>query len=156
MKFIEYKGSPIFSSSSPILQNVVTKEIMSLDIRNDLIGHDENCLPAFKSGEAKYLAYRKERFLEKTTKISETIHRSNLRTMKSIHDKPNKSIKITVKQMNLEERNIKIARERGFTNNEPLEYDVPSSFLFDDDGMMIKPNKSLLIKELESYLLTDD
>ena len=75
--------------------------------------------------------------------------------MKSIHDKPNKSIKITVKQMNLEERNIKIARERGFTNNEPLEYDVPS-FLFDDGGMMIKPNKSLLIKELKSYLLTDD
>ena len=47
---------------------------MSLDIRNEIIGHDENCLTAIKSGKAKYLAYRKERFLEKTTKISETIY----------------------------------------------------------------------------------
>ena len=47
----------------------VTKEIMPPNIRNDLIGHYENCLPAFKSGETKYLAYRKERFLQKITKI---------------------------------------------------------------------------------------
>ena len=145
MKFIEDKGSPLFSASSPVLQNFVTKEIMSLDIRNDLIGHDEKFLPAFKSGEAKYLVYRKERFLQKCTKISETIHRSILKTMKSIRDKPNKSIKKTVKQMNIAERNIEIARERGLTNNELLEYDVvPSSMLFDDDGMMTNPNKSLL------------
>ena len=43
--------------------------------------------------------------------------------MKSIHEKPNKSIQMTVKQMNIAERNIKIAREGGITNNEPLEYD---------------------------------
>ena len=77
--------------------------------------------------------------------------------MKSIRDKPIKSIKKTVKQINITERNIEIARERGLTNNELLEYDVvPSSMLFDDDGMMTKPNKSLLLKELESYLTPDD
>ena len=58
--------------------------------------------------------------------------------------------------MNIAEKNIDIARARGLTNNELLEYDVPYSLLFDDDGMMIKPNKSLLLKELESYLSLDD
>ena len=36
-----------------------------------------------------------------------------------------------------------------------MEYDVHSSLLFDDE-MMTKPNKSLLLKELESYLSPDD
>ena len=58
--------------------------------------------------------------------------------------------------MNIAEKNIDIVRERGLTNNELLEYDVPSSLLFYDDGMMIKQNKNLLLKGLESYPSPDD
>ena len=59
--------------------------------------------------------------------------------------------------MNIAERSIEIARERGLTTKELLQYDVaPSPVLFDDDGILTKPTKGLLIKELETHLQPED
>ena len=78
---------------------------------SDNIGSD--MLKVFTKGKEKYLSSRSDRFTKKTTRISNVIHRSNLKTMKTIRSKPEKTIKKTMKQMNIAERNIEIARERG-------------------------------------------
>jgi len=73
--------------------------------------------------------------------------------MKSIRNKPQKTIRKTVKEMNIADRNIEIAREHGLATEDLLKYDVvPSPVLFDDEGMMTKSEKSQLIKELEVRL----
>ena len=77
--------------------------------------------------------------------------------MKTIHNRKQKTIRSTVREMNIAERNIEIARERGRRTEDLLQYDVvPSPVLFDDAGMMTKPTKSLLIKELETNLKPED
>ena len=96
MRFIKEKGPPLSLDASPTLQNFVTKEVMSKDIRNDMPN-------AFTKGKEKYLTFRKERFLEKTTRIGDTIHRANLKTMKTIRKKPEKTIKKIVKERNIAE-----------------------------------------------------
>ena len=113
-------------------------------------------LDAVKKGEERYLEFRKESLIKKTAKLSSTIHRSNLKTMKTIHKRQHKTIISTVREMDIAERNIDIAREPGL-RTEDLKYDVvPSPVLFDDAGMMTKPTKSLLIKELETNLKPED
>ena len=55
------------------------------------------------------------------------------------------------------QRLIDIAQSRGHTMDEILEYDViPDNSLFQDDGLMLKANKSLLTAELEKSLSVDD
>ena len=134
-KFIEEKGSPLAACSSPTLHNFVTKEMMPEDIRKDMLN-------AVEKGKEKYLAFRRERFIEKSARISSTIHHANLKPMKSIRTKPQKTIKTTLKAMNIAARNIEIARECGLEIENLLKYDVvPSTHLFDDEGIMTKPTK---------------
>ena len=55
------------------------------------------------------------------------------------------------------EKSIEIARDRGLGTEDLLKYDVvPSPMLFDDDGLMTKPEKSQLIRELEDKLKSED
>ena len=139
MQFIEEKGSPLAATSYTALQNYVTKEVMTEKIRNDM-------LSAFRKGEERYMEFRKERILKKTSKLS-TIHCVNLQTMKTIQNKKQKTIRSTVREMNIAERNIEIARERGLRTADLLQYDVvPSPLLFDNAGIMTKTTKSLLIR----------
>ena len=70
--FIENKGSPLSLCCPTVLQNFVTKEQMTDDIRNDLLN-------ASKRGKEKYMEFRKDVFIEKSRRLSATIHRSNLK-----------------------------------------------------------------------------
>ena len=63
---------------------------MEKDIRNDMLN-------AFAKGKQKYLTFRLIRFVQKSTRLSETIHQTNLKTMKTISNKPHKTIKKAVK-----------------------------------------------------------
>lgn len=150
VKFIEEKGSPMSPNASETLQNFVTKELMPSDIREDILN-------ALSKGKEKYLSFRKERFLMKTHSINSTIHRLNLRTMNTARSKPQKTVKKAVKEINIVGRTLEIARDRGLTTEDLLKYDVvPSPLLFDEDGMMTKPNKSVLVKEMEMHLKPED
>ena len=124
MQFVDAKGSPLSPGAPSVLENIVTKEVMSDEIRNDLLN-------IFRKGEEKYLAFRKERLVEKTIRISSTIHRTNMKTMKDNHNKKQKTIKSTVREMNIAERSIEIARERGLTTKDLLQYvwQHPQSYL---------------------------
>ncbi|KAG1663784.1 hypothetical protein GQR58_020195 [Nymphon striatum] len=79
---------------------------------------------------------------------------------KSLGDKPKSSTRTTkkvIREMNMAEKSIEIARDRGLATEDLLKYDVlPSPMLFDDHGLMTKPEKSQLIRELEDKLVSDD
>ena len=146
-KFIEEKGSPLAACSFRTLHNFVTKEMMPEDIWIDMLN-------AVEKGKEKYLAFRRERFIEKSACISSTIHRTNLKPMKSIRTKPQKTIKTRLKAMNIAEK--KIARECGLETENLLKYDVVPSHLFDDEGIMTKPTKASFVQELEVHLIPED
>ena len=95
----------------------------------------------------------------KKEKIIATIHRTNLPTFSSIHKIPGNTSGKTKsdKKTGFSQRLIDIARARGHTMNEILEYDIiPDITLFQEDGLMRKGNKSLLTAELEKQLTPDD
>ena len=73
--------------------------------------------------------------------------------MASLHPKFDKSVKTTVKEAvhkrNLSERATGIARSRGVTTEEFLNHDAPSPLLCNLDGIMTKPEKHVLLTELE-------
>ena len=90
---------------------------------------------------------RKDRFCEKITRFSTSIHCANLKTMVSARSKGHNPVK-KVKEINIVSRTLEIGRDRGLTTDDLLKYDiVPSPLLFDDDGMMTKPTKSSLIRD---------
>lgn len=150
MAFIEEKGSPLSPEAPATLHNFVTKEIMDKDIRHDMLN-------AYEKGKEKYLEFRHQRFEQKSTRLSDRIHRTNLKTMQSIRQKPQQTTKTVVREMIIMEKTVEIARDRGFTTEDLLKYDVASSpLLFNTDGSMTKPSKSDLLKELEANLKPDD
>ncbi|KAG1651303.1 ER membrane protein complex subunit 1 [Nymphon striatum] len=68
-----------------------------------------------------------------------------------------RTTKKVIREMNMAEKSIEIARDRGLATEDLLKYDVlPSPMLFDDHGLMTKPEKSQLIRELEDKLVSDD
>ena len=150
MKYIEDTGSPLSRDCHPVLHNFATKEVMTEDIRNDVLN-------AHESGKRKYEAFYNERIVNQTLKLGETIHRHNLKRMISIRNKPQKTKKKVIRQMNMTEKSIEIARDRGLGTDDLLKYDVvPSPMLFDGGRLMNKPEKSRLIRELEDKLKPDD
>lgn len=120
------------------------------EIRKDL-------LQSSQIGKDKYQDFHSGRFITKSTPLRDTIHRSNLKTMAKIKEKPKMSASTMKRTMNLTEKAIEVARDRGLTSDDLLAYDInPSPVLFDDDGLMTKPDKNSLIRELEASLRKED
>ncbi|KAG1663787.1 hypothetical protein GQR58_020195 [Nymphon striatum] len=79
------------------------------------------------------------------------------RTCNSLGARSTRTTKKVIREMNMAEKSIEIARDRGLATEDLLKYDVlPSPMLFDDHGLMTKPEKSQLIRELEDKLVSDD
>ena len=75
-------------------------------------------------------------------------------TVKSKSKKTNKKV---IRELNMNEKSIEIARDRGLLTKNILMYDVvPSPMLFDDEGFMTKPEKSEFIRVLEEKLGSGD
>lgn len=157
MDYVQSHDNPVVVSGSndnkDKLHNIVTQEIMPQVIRDDLLQFEE------KSAEL-YETFRTERFITKERAIFDTIHRNNVKTFKS-----NKVVKGTgqpkekdIKQQLAEAQKIfDVARIRNYDVKHLLKYDlVETSYLFDGEGMMVKPNKSDLCDELEKILKKDD
>ena len=68
MKYIEERGSPFSAECPPVLHNFVTKEVMTEEIRNDVLNASEK-------GKKKYEVFHSERIINKILKLSETIHK---------------------------------------------------------------------------------
>lgn len=133
------------------LHNIITKEVVSDDVSVEILNMG-------KIGSDIYLKLRQERYIDKSRKVSDTIHRANIKgfhTMKKQRceqrgkkDKRNESFN---KQL------LDITRERDIPMNIILQYDLSDDhFLFDKDGFMKKAQKSTLIQQLEKNLTTED
>lgn len=149
-KYIADKGSPFSKSCPTELQNFVTKQVITESIRSSLL----NCT---EYGKDKYMEFRQNRICDKTTTLASVIHRSNLKNMKSINIKPKKTTKTVLKQRNISDIEVEVSRDRGCTTDDLLQYDiVPSPYLFDEMGFMVKPDKGQLITEMEELLKKEE
>lgn len=153
---IENKENPFRTDvPEPKLHNIMTQEVMTDLIRDQLL-HVET------TGTERYEKFRQERLVEKSVRFFKTIHRMNLKTFSSIHEKSvaRKGGKISQKtkpEDRLKNRVVEISRARGRSMRELIEYDLsPSYYLFDEEGLMSKSIKSGLMKELESNLIDED
>ena len=80
-----------------------------------------NILQCLETGRRIYLQPRRGRFLEKKTRISDTIHRANAKTLKSINEDPKKRTVLSkFKDIGIAERKISIARDRGMSSDDLL------------------------------------
>ena len=133
------------------LHNILTQEVMSDEVRNQL-------LSVVEIGEKKYDLLRKLRFVDKSVRFSSTIQRTNLKTFLSIHSDAKDKKKSKEKSKNETfTRDIEIAKARGRSMEELLQYDIsPKLYLFDKEGLMTKAAKHSLVHELELKLDEND
>lgn len=143
----------ITSECDPRLHNIVTKEVMSDDIRSQLLSLKETSAELYKK-------FRQERIVEKSKQICDRIPRVNLKTFNSIHEVQHHTYHVKKqqsKEVAVGQRILDIASERKYDFRELLKYDlVPNNFLFDANGLMTKPHKSSLMQELEKTLSSCD
>ena len=69
--FLDQRGNPFSVSSTGPLHNLKTGEKIPQDVA-------DNYISFFDHGKAGYELFRKERFIDKSKKLSDTIHRVNL------------------------------------------------------------------------------
>ena len=154
MEYILSKENPLALTSEPRLHHILTQEIMPEGMRNDLPDVLEN-------GERIYHQFRKNRFLEKNEKISDRIHRNNIKTIVSIKENQSKAKKVKEKTLKKDMVNaqklIDLVRVRNFNDKKLFEYNlVPSSYLFDADGLMVESGKSALVREIVNMYLSKE
>ena len=87
---IERKENPfVVPPKEKRLHNIQTNEVMTEDISSQLLNVEGIGLTAYEK-------FRNERFCTKTVRLSDTIHRTNLKTFASVH-KPSDSKKVSKK-----------------------------------------------------------
>ena len=144
-QYILQKGNPFDMTPIP-LHNLVTKALVSQDTKDKILN-------LFQTGNELYSTLRKERYEEKTTRISSTIHKVMLPVFDS-NKKPStehtgKSGK--KKSNSSAHRMIQIAQAREYDMQELFRYDLSDNcLLFDGQGLLRKPQKSALVKEVET------
>ena len=112
------------------LHNFLTRAIMPLEIQESLLSVKETGLNLYNKTFAN--AERKKTSTQK------------------IKQKQDKELGVAQKLLD-------IARVRGYDAQEVFTYDlVKTSYLFDEDGLMKKPTKHELVRELESNITADD
>jgi hypothetical protein len=125
VRFIEERGSPFSPDCQKKLQNFVTKEGMPEDVRSYLLN-------ASDIGKEVYEHFHHERFITRNVRLDSPISRRKIQTMISIRNsKPKPTVKQTVRQVNVTDKSIDIARHRLITTSKLLKCDVvPSPMLF--------------------------
>ena len=136
------------------LHNFLTRAIMPDEIQDSLLSVPE-------TGLNLYNKFSKERLVEKTKRLSDTINRNNVKTFASAEGKKASAPKTKQKQdkeLGVAQKKLDVARVRGYDAQEIFTYDlVKTSYLFsDEDGLMKKPTNNDLGKELESKIRAVD
>ena len=113
--YIKEHGNPVTlpekrDSDKPIiLHNIITQEVMPSEIRDNLLNFNKN-------SSRKYETFRTERIVTMQRSIFDTIHRSNLKTFKSLTSQKSKN-QASNKQSKMKMAEIQkifdIARVRG-------------------------------------------
>ena len=116
-------------------------------------------LEVLANGDKLVKELRKERYVDKSRKISHTINRRNMPRMDLKEKKPSlvAPVEVTPKMIAAAHRDIDIAKERGMSAAEIYRHDLlPTSSIF-DGKMPKKPSKSHLVAELKKLAnITED
>ena len=107
-----------------------------------------------ENGFKTYVSFRKERFQEKNRRVTDTIKRVNIPNFVSKEEKAKKesttqSVKIASTLIGKVQKNMEIARARGFTNKNLLQYDLLDCPLFDETGLA-RHRKQELMTQLKA------
>ena len=117
---------------------------MNDEIRRDLLNVQS-------TGKTVYEQFHRMRFFFKTARLDSSICRTKVLTMLENQVKHVITKNQAVRQINITEKTIDIARHRLLTPSDLLTCDVvPSPLLFDTN------EKSVLVRELETFLTDDD
>ena len=154
-KYINDHGSPITvfadrdSDETEALHNTLTQEIMSKEIRRDILEFEISC-------NSRNEMFRTETFITKKRSIFGNIHRSSCKTFKSMKVEKRTSqskVKGSNKQLAETQKIFDIARVQQYDIKYVLSFDlIENIYLFDDEGLMKKTSKSDLCTELEKVL----
>ena len=111
----------------------------------------------FENGKEGYTNFRKERFIEKNKKLSDTRKRVNLpafdRKYKSMPVTTDTTSKLAIKELSQAQRLIDIARSRMIPMTELLKFDMGIQNSLFDGEFTAKPDKYLLVSELKKSLV---
>ena len=114
----------------------------------------------YNHGKELYETFRNERFVEKSRKLSDTIKKVNLPKFvpKPKEKTERKQIKsdTLVKELSYVQKNVDIARVRGITLSHIMEHDLMSTNTLFCEGTTRKPDKSVLVHELEKHFDKSD
>ena len=157
--YIKEHDNPVTSSAQrskddlQILHNIISQEVMPQEMRDYLLKFYATCTTLYET-------FPSERFVTKQRSIFDTIHKKNLKTFKSkMAEKQSRQTKMkeSKKQLVETQKIFDIARVREYDIQELLTYYlIDTSYLFDAEGLMVKPNKSDLCSELEKMLEPTD
>ena len=113
----------------------------------------------FEHGEKTYIEFRNKRFADKTKAISDVIKKASLpsfesKSEESTNFKPSKK-NTKAKIQAIAQKQVDISKSRFISMPEILQFDLVPSTLFEGD-FTAKPEKHLLITELEKHLLSTE
>ena len=150
VSFIEERGNPFETSAVSKLHHFTTGQCVPDEASKRL-------LTFFEHGENGYAEFRKERFVEKDKKLSDTIKKVNFPLFDPKSKQKNltqtTTSKLVIKEISQAQRSVDIARSRLITMTELLDFDLTAQNPLFDGDFTTKPAKHLLIAELEKNLV---
>ena len=154
--FISSRDNPYATSSASKLYHFTSGQVVPPEA-------PEQLLTFFNRVRNEYINFRKERYITKEKKLSDTIKRISLPPFlpkgKDKKQKPVSSkevIKKAMKEVGRSQKHIDIARSRGIPMRKISQFDhTDDNFLFDGEGTS-KPEKHKIISELEKYSANED
>lgn len=150
MGFLSQEKYNPFLPGSHKLRNICTNELVQTDVAKEI-------LSIFDKGLDLHKIYKKERFVDKSKNISDTISKINFPDFKTVKNQDDKTIVRKKKKTNVGEiqRIVALANERNYPLELLLKYELSEeNYLFDEDGFFKKEtDKSSLVRELEENVL---
>ena len=152
LDFVCNRGNPFIIQAPGIkLHNFVTKQLADEEVSARL-------LQALENGNRCYKEFRKERFLEKTKKLSATITKRNLPCLdyKSSSGVQVSTTAVSQNMLAVAQRDIDIVTERGMSLESIFSHDILQNSIIFEGDLASKPEKSKLIAEIEKHLVHED
>ena len=136
------RENPYLPENQPQLRNIISRvqSPASEAATQQLTEFDKNSVES-------YLSFRKERFVEKSRRLSDSIKKINLQQFSPDEKEkvPWQSSDIHVKDLSNVKRSVDVARGRGLSLGQVMEHDLLSTnILFDGDYTSKPDDKSVL------------
>ena len=115
-----------------------------------------NVLSFFDHGQANYIEFRKERYINKTKILSDRITKNQLPLFQSNRKDANKAVpnkeKLLLKTQGMIQKELDIARSRYISMKDILKFNLSETSILFDGDFTSKQDKHVLVSELEKYI----